>query len=222
MFKTLFGKKSNFTGGDLIQETIPLSGPEVLSAHPKFVAPRKIDSRDMCLSSSNQGQTPHCAGYSTAGYIEFNNWKTLHFPKQVNGDAIYAAAKKIDGYTGDGTTLTSAANGAINLGLIQGKGKHVPPTRIDVKFALHEHGVCLAGFQITDEWNKTIKDGMIVDFGNRAKGLGGHAVLLCGYDSKGVYIQNSWGRGWGSHGFCLLRWKQFDKQLMSGLVVIDK
>jgi C1A family cysteine protease len=34
--------------------------------------------------------------------------------------------------------------------------------------------------------------------------LGGHAVLIVGYDdSKNQYIvRNSWGSGWGDHGYC--------------------
>jgi len=213
-------KKTNFKAGDLIPEEVPLAGPEVYKAAKKFRAPRKIDNRDMCLASSNQGQTPHCAGYSTAGYIEFQNWKTLHYPEQVDGDAIYFAAKKIDDYNGDGTSLSSAMQGAINLGLIKGKKKYVPPTQNDIKFALHEFGVCVAGFMITNEWNYVDSKGIIRNLGNKATDLGGHAVLLCGYDKKGVYIQNSWGEIWGLYGFALLSWEQVDKQLFSGMVAV--
>jgi len=222
MLSTLFCKKTNYVAGDLIREYLPLSGPKTLTAHPKFIAPRKIDNRDMCLSSSNQGQTPHCAGYSTAGYIEYKNWKALHYPKQVNGDKIYAEAKKFDGSTAEGTTLSAAAKGAISLGLITGKGRHVPPTRNNIKYALHEHGICTVGFAITNEWNYVDAKGRIANLGSKAKAIGGHAVLLCGYNDEGVYIQNSWGPNWGKHGFALLRWKQFDKQLMLGLVIVEK
>jgi hypothetical protein len=34
----------------------------------------------------------------------------------------------------------------------------------------------------------------------------GHAVLAVGYDQDGLLIQNSWGTGWGDHGFGRLSW----------------
>ncbi|MGW2409320.1 C1 family peptidase [Streptomyces sp. NPDC001739] len=36
---------------------------------------------------------------------------------------------------------------------------------------------------------------------------GGHAMAVIGYNSKGVRVENSWGSGWGDHGFINLSWK---------------
>jgi len=212
--------KTNFEAGGCMMEDIPMGADIVLTAD-KFRAPRKIDSRDMLVKASNQGQTPHCVGYSTAGYCEYYHWKTEHYPKQLNGDAIYEIAKTLDRSPHvAGTWPKFGVKAAINLGLIKGKGKYVPKSRNDVKFALHQYGVCIAGFMITDEWNKVEKrHGMISDFGNRAVQRGGHCVLICGYDDNGVFIQNSWGAEWGLHGFGLLKWKQFDRQFMNGMVI---
>lgn len=213
--------KTKFRGGDLILADTPLARsqePDSIVRTPQFVAPRKIDNRDLCLASSNQLQTPHCAGYSTAGYIEVQNWKKLHYPEQVNGDAIYAEAKKIDRFTGNGTYLWAAVRGANELGFVKGEGKSVNLNRGDIKFALHEYSVCIAGFNITEDWNcVNVKDGIIRSSG--ATSMGGHAVLLCGYDDVGVYIQNSWGDRWGIYGFAILRWEQFDRQLHSAMVI---
>jgi len=213
--------KTNFEAGGCVIEDIPMGADIVLTAQ-KFTAPRKIDSRDMLVTSSNQGQTPHCVGYSTAGYCEYYHWKNEHYPKQLDGDAIYAKAKKYDKSPQvKGTWPKFGVQAAVKLGLITGKGKYIPNTRNDVKFALHQYGVCIAGFMITDEWNKVAKiNGIISDFGNRAVKRGGHCVLICGYDESGVYIQNSWGEGWGLHGFGMLKWKQFDRQFMNGMVIV--
>ena len=216
-------KKTKFVAGFLRPEEVVLGAQNTLEASKKFVAPRKIDTRDRCIQSSNQQQTPHCAGYSTAGYIEVRNWKKLHYPEQVDGDAIYVKAKEFDSYAGDGTSLSCAVRGAIALGLIKGTEKYVAPTVNDIKFAMHEYDVCIAGFMITSDWNSVDKrTGVIRNSGNRAKKLGGHAVLLCGYNKHGVYIQNSWGTDWGLHGFALLGWEQVNDQFMSGMVVIEK
>lgn len=228
--------KTDFESGGLLEEDLLKSKRSILSVPSKFVAPRKIDSRDMCLSSSNQYKTPHCAGYTTAGYIEYNNWKSLHYPAQVDGDSIYAEAKKIDRNNRPGTTLRSAAKAAIRLNLINGTPKYVDYpsvnasglSKIDkrilsIKFALHEFGVVLSGFKITNEWNYVNKKtGMIRDFSSGVVSRGGHAVLLCGYDNRGVYIQNSWGEAWGHHGFAILSWEKYVRQIMRAMVIVQK
>ncbi|MEU1623862.1 C1 family peptidase [Streptomyces sp. NPDC020096] len=35
---------------------------------------------------------------------------------------------------------------------------------------------------------------------------GGHEMTIVGYNSKGVRVENSWGTGWGDHGFINLSW----------------
>ncbi len=37
-----------------------------------------------------------------------------------------------------------------------------------------------------------------------------HAVLIIGYDDKGLIIQNSWGRTWGEQGKCTILYEDFD------------
>lgn len=36
--------------------------------------------------------------------------------------------------------------------------------------------------------------------------LGGHAILMCGYDEQFVYSRNSWGSTWGMRGYFTLPW----------------
>lgn len=219
----LFSKynKTNFEGGGLMIEEVALSDPQIYRADKKFVAPRKIDSRDMCLASSNQGSTPHCVGYSTAGFCEIEFWKRSHYPKQISGDDVYKEAKKLDGRADvGGTWLRFGVQAALNLGVIKGEPKKIPTNKNDLKFALHEYGAAVCAFMITNEWNQVNKkNGMIRDLGDKAKTRGGHAVLCVGYDDSGVYIQNSWGSEWGIHGFCILPWKLFDKQFKNAMVI---
>ena len=213
-------KKTNFEAGGLLLPDRPLGARDGLQADAKFVAPRKIDNRDMLLSSSNQGQFPHCAGYTMAGVCEYYHWKRNHYPIQFSGDNIYLKAKEIDGYGGNGTYLRFAVQAANLLNLIKCEGIDLGNSRDNIKFALHEYDVALAGFMITNEWNLVDKKtGRIKDLGSDANTRGGHAVLLCGYDSHGVYIQNSWSEEWGLHGFGLLSWAQFDRQFMKGMAV---
>lgn len=46
--------------------------------------------------------------------------------------------------------------------------------------------------------------------------MGGHAVLLVGYDQLGIYVQNSWGKEWGSNGFAVMPWDIFRQEFMYG------
>jgi hypothetical protein len=153
--------------------------------------------------------------------IEVRNWRTKHYPEQVDGDAIYREAKKIDGDNNDGTSLDSAGQAAINLGLVSGKLQFVNSDFDSIKYCIHTNLAFVAGFNITNEWNYTDKKtGQILDLGDKAVILGGHAILVCGYDEFGVYIQNSWGSSWGIYGFALIPWSKVSKQFMYGMVII--
>jgi hypothetical protein len=219
MYNPFKYKKTNFKAGGLLSARVPLSNQNILTSDKKFIAPRKLDFRDMCLPTNNQGSAPHCAGYATAGYIEIQKWKKLHYPEQLDGDAIYAEAKKIDSHTGDGTSLDYAVIAAKNMGLIDGNLKFIQNTQNDIMFTIHTHSACIGGFNITDEWNVVDRNtGEISDF-DYAQTIGGHAVLLCGYDTTGVYVQNSWGTDWGIYGFGLIPWKKVEKQFMYGVVI---
>jgi len=214
----LLNKKTNFKAGYCLIREIPASATLVQTPQ-NFMAPQSLDFRDMCIQTSNQGQLPHCAGYSTAGYIEVQNWRTKHYPEQVTGSEIYLEAKKHDGYNGDGTYLPNAAQAAITLGLISGKPEYVQKDQNQLRFAIHEKAVCIGSFVITDEWNSVASDGVIPNWQNKTSSLGGHAVLICGYNKSGVYIQNSWGPMWGLYGFCFLSWEQFDRQFQHGMLI---
>lgn len=212
-------KKTDFNGGGLLQDHELLAERRFLTTSPNFVAPRKIDNRDMCLRTDNQGNTPQCAAYSTAGFIEFQHWKIKHYPEQINPDPIYQEAKRIDGDNNPGTYLKSATQAVINLGLMDGTPKHIDKSELDIQFAIHQYGVCIGGFMITDEWNLVEKSTGKISILSNARQRGGHAVLLNGYDYEGLYIQNSWSEDWGIYGFAILPWELFNKQILDAMVI---
>ena len=67
--------------------------------------------------------------------------------------------------------------------------------------ALTEVGILYASSEVHDGWNKVGPDGEIP---LREKIIGGHAFAIVGYDERGFWIQNSWGRDWGKGGFGLI------------------
>lgn len=220
IFNFLKYKNTDFGAGGLHLTKIMMTAENSIQRNPKFIAPRKIDCRDYCIETSNQFNTPHCAGYATAGLIEVKNWKINHYPEQIDGDAIYYEAKRFDNMSVAGTTLEQAARAAINLGLVSGDIKFISNDMLDIMFTIHTNQVFVGGFSITDEWNRvSISTGEISDFGENASVLGGHAVLVCGYDPTGVYVQNSWGQPWGKYGFGLIPWAKVSKQFMYGVII---
>jgi hypothetical protein len=191
--------------------------PAKLCAPANWPVPEYIDSKPYCLPSSNQGNTSACAGFATAGYIEVQAWVNHDFYRQVDGLAVYQKAKELDYSAGDGTTLEFALAGAQALGYLQCKAGRQVSTKRDLQYALHHDYVCIAGFQITEGWNYTdVVTGLI---GSDETGIGGHAVLLCGYGPYGVEWQNSWDASWGNRGFGRMTWDQFAKQFMYALVI---
>jgi hypothetical protein len=49
--------------------------------------------------------------------------------------------------------------------------------------------------------------------------LGYHEVLAVGYNQNGLYIQNSWGAGWGYGGFGYLSWAVVQKDVLEADVI---
>jgi hypothetical protein len=47
---------------------------------------------------------------------------------------------------------------------------------------------------------------LVTSTGNLGGLLGLHEVLVVGYNSRGVQVENSWGTSWGDHGYATLDW----------------
>jgi Papain family cysteine protease len=67
--------------------------------------------------------------------------------------------------------------------------------------ALTEVGILYASSEVHQGWDEVGADGQIP---LRDKIIGGHAFAIVGYNERGFWIQNSWGRDWGKVGFGLI------------------
>lgn len=189
--------------------------------------PKAIDNRCYCTAIEDQGSKPWCAAYTAAAFAENVLWRRDGKIRQVETEPIYRWAKAHDGDpNGDGTTLNAVLDALLAKKIFQNPCKvktiwSVLDKREDVKAAVHRFGCVLAGFNITTEWydlangcKKSVK-------GSTGNSLGGHAVLICGYDEGGVWIENSWGESWGEKGFGYIEWSAFDKQFVYGAVLTN-
>lgn len=190
-----------------------------------IVTPLKIDNRQEFSVIDNQGNLPHCAGFSVCGIIESLIWKRTG--KLINLDAsqVYARAKQIDGdIDTDGTYLESAYKAALELGGLGKYSKDVSlgfiynayPTDVLkqlVKRLLHKYEFLEAGFNITNGWYEAgERTRYKVLHGN--VNYGGHAVAIVGADEECAYIANSWGKDWCAKGFCMMPWNVFKQEFM--------
>lgn len=182
------------------------------------VYPLKIDNRQLCSPTDWQGDKPYCVGYSCAQLLEAYIWKYTGVLKNLDAAQIYAKAKERDGMMNVGGTY-------VDLGLrcaMQICGESlikdwfmVKTTRMKtegvLKRIIHMNDLAIAGVRITEDWYDVNNDNFIIKGGEES--IGGHAVLICGYDQMGVYVQNHWGRGWGAKGFAILPWHLYEREL---------
>jgi hypothetical protein len=205
---------ANFVPGLRVQKH---NAAPILSAPAKWACPVWLDNRPYMLPADDQGQTQTCAGQAMAGLIEAWRWRATHTPNPVNGFAIYSEAKRLDNESSPGTTFDSAFAAAKSLALIPPYTTFLRiPSVSDLRFALHRHGVILAGFNITDGWEFPDHGGWIEP---STKDLGGHAVALCWFDPAGIGFQNSWGANWGVRGFGRITWEQASAQFVDAIAL---
>lgn len=183
-----------------------------------IINPLKIDNRQICAPTDNQGKESSCTAYSIANICESIIWKKTG--KLVNLDAsqIYAKSKELDGSPNtDGTQLQYAIKAAFQLGGF-GSSKieigYLTNDKTDrtieqFKYLLHKYDFIHAGFMCYSGWYKCTNENYIINCTGTS--LGGHAVIIPYYDKIGVGIQNSWGPQWGTKGFGLMTWEDFKR-----------
>jgi hypothetical protein len=74
--------------------------------------------------------------------------------------------------------------------------------------AISEVGILYATGMVHDGWMAVPRTGLIEPM---ASPLGGHAFAIVGYDERGFWIQNSWGKKWGHDGFGLVSYDDWMK-----------
>jgi hypothetical protein len=65
--------------------------------------------------------------------------------------------------------------------------------------AISEVGILYVTARIHEGWERVGADGQI-PFEEGFRELGGHAFVIVGYDSDGLWVQNSWGTDWAANG----------------------
>jgi hypothetical protein len=75
---------------------------------------------------------------------------------------------------------------------------------VNLKTLLAKSKPAVIGFTVYQSFEDTGPDGVVrMPDPSTESVLGGHAVLVCGYDGTGWLIRNSWGSGWANGGYCV-------------------
>ena len=197
---------------------------QVLNAYEQksngLAYPISLDMRDLVLETEDQGKTNQCAAYTASSWIESIMWRRTGRPINYDPAKLYKYAKSKEPTMNDGgLTMPQIMNAIIEMNYCPGCTKS-DITYIrnadDLKRAIHRYGTCLLGFSITESW---LKHNTLVMTGYSGKCLGGHAVICCGYNNIGVFIQNSWSKNWGKYGFACISWNVFNSQFRCGAYI---
>ena len=191
-----------------------------------------------------QGSVGSCVAHATSEVLEAHRTDG----EKLSTNFIYGIHKKLYATLGPGMYLRDACNIALNYGdpaygLCPG---NVEVTRVyeiaeeafaneevlkdaatntidsysrlktadDIKFAIMNYGPVLAAI----EWysGNKVKEGKLIKSGNKD---GGHAIMLYGWTPEGWLMQNSWGKGWGVNGCCIL---PYDYKLSEAYAFVPK
>ena len=140
----------------------------------------------------DQGSSPICAAVSLA---EILNWrkaiKDIKRPAKISPYDIYDLREDKDQ---DGMVLRDAIKSIKNVGVdgekINSYARIIDP--VSAKVALMLNGPLVIGLYCYNYGNRFWQ--------GQGQNLGGHAVILTGWDKAGFVLQNSWGTGWGRSG----------------------
>jgi hypothetical protein len=172
-------------------------------------------------------------GLATVANYLLRRRKVVPDPKSVSARMLYEMAKRYDEWPGErysGSSARGCMKGWHKHGVCgdecwpykeTARGERLTEERtsdalnrplgayyrvnhkdlVGMHTAMAEVGILYATGIVHEGWNETDKDG-VIPF--TKKPLGGHAFAIVAYDSRGFWIQNSWGSDWGKDGFALI------------------
>lgn len=161
----------------------------------------------------DQGRTSTCVGQGWAGFLSST-------PVRSHGDAfsIYDLATTLDGFPDNdhdlqrsfGTTVRAGAKALEQLGRL--KSYVWAYSSKDVANWNLRQGPVVIGIPWYSQMSQVDSDGYVWPDGTN---VGGHCVLVygCNLVTRTLYIQNSWGTGWGHGGRCKMTFDVLDNLL---------
>lgn len=174
----------------------------------------------------DQGAVPACVAYALAGLKtaqeDLEIGETLPFDPQ----AIYNIIKTPSG----GACYRSGFDFLLNVGA-QANGLYyritsyagvVPRSHDEVRHALITGGVLAAGIHVPRSFTGVGgKEFTFTPGGDPDEIVGGHALLVVGYNPTGLILHNSWGQKWGENGRTTVSWAWWDQYAQEVWASVD-
>jgi C1A family cysteine protease len=202
-------------------------------------APAQVDNRQFCAPVYDQGQLGSCTAFSMAkGLREYLQRSEKQDQVALSALWFYYNERKVDGDVGDdaGSTMTTGMNVLKDGGCATDvtwpyditKFTDTPPsasddtaaawkvntitqlaTFDDMKAAVAAGNPVAIGFKVYESFEKIGANGIMPNPKSGEGILGGHAVLVVGYDDKKQYltVRNSWSDTWGDKGYFYMPYK---------------
>lgn len=197
------------------------------------------------LQILDQQQEGACTGFGLAAVINMLN-KERGSRARVSPRMLYEMAKLHDEWPGEdyaGSSCRGAIKGWFNMGVCtdgkwpyaQGKpgtltvvrakdardntiGAYyrVQPRISDFHAAINEAGAIFCSAKTHSGWMRPAARTGTIPFITQEQG--GHAFAIVGYNSKGFWVQNSWGKRWGKAGLGLWQYEDWRDNLMDAWV----
>ncbi|MFC6978778.1 C1 family peptidase [Microbulbifer taiwanensis] len=179
----------------------------------------------------DQGEDGACTGFGLAAVIN-RLYQQQSQDAMVSPWMIYHMARRYDEWPGEdyeGSSCRGAIKGWLNSGVCHdslygrddgdtpnfdqledaksrtiGAYYRVRPEITEMHYAIRETGIIYVSATIHEGWFKLRRNhaGEFVIAPNKHQ-VGGHAFAIVGYNADGFWVQNSWGRDWGSNGLAL-------------------
>jgi len=176
----------------------------------------------------DQGREGACTGFGLATVVNYLLRSRQQKPNtmEASADMLYRLARRYDEWPGekyDGSSARGAMKGWHKHGVCSAEAWKSARGRLTagvseeavgnplgayyrvnhrdlvaMHCAITETGILYATANVHEGWDKVTGKGIIP---LREQMLGGHAFAIVAYDEQGLWIQNSWGSGWGMEGF---------------------
>lgn len=203
---------------------------------PSLKQLRRYVSVPRGLKILDQRREGACTGFGLAAVINLLNARRGR-KISVSARMLYEMARLHDEWPGEdyaGSSCRGAIKGWYNMGVCSdgrwpyvdgnagaltverakaardntiGAYYRIQPKIADMHAAINEAGAVYCSATTHAGWMRPdSRTGMIA---HREPRSGGHAFAIVGYTSKGFWVQNSWGRGWGKGGLGLWQYEDW-------------
>lgn len=189
-----------------------------------------------------------CTGFGLAAVVNLLRDRSNR-SGHVSPRMLYEMARRHDewpGYKYEGSSCRGAILGWYNMGVcldsswvyVDGKPEFLTVKRAkearkatlgayyrlgsrisDFHAALNEVGAIYCSADVHAGWQRPAKKGDLRYIKPHDDIEGGHAFAIVGYNAKGFWVQNSWGKRWGDNGTALWLYEDWQKNLSDAWVL---